>query len=65
LEGKHEGKIPLRKPTHRREDNIRMELREIVWAVMEWMHLAQDMDYWLAVVKRVMNFQVHKRREIS
>jgi hypothetical protein len=29
LVGKPEGKRPLRRPTHRWEDNIRMDLREI------------------------------------
>jgi hypothetical protein len=24
------------------EDNIRMDLREIVWKSVDWMHLAQD-----------------------
>jgi hypothetical protein len=31
--GKHEGKRPLGRPRHRREDNIRMDLREIGWGV--------------------------------
>jgi hypothetical protein len=26
----------------RRENNIRMDLREIGWEVVDWMHLAQD-----------------------
>jgi hypothetical protein len=28
------------------EDNIKMDLREIGWESMEWMHLAQDRDQW-------------------
>jgi hypothetical protein len=28
------------------EDNIRMDLREIGWKGMDWLHLAQDMDQW-------------------
>jgi hypothetical protein len=26
------------------EDNIRMDLREIGWETVDWMHLAQDSD---------------------
>jgi len=33
--GKHEGKRPLRRPRHRWEDNIRMNLREIRWEGMD------------------------------
>ena len=32
---------------------------------MEWRDLAQDRDRWKAVAKAVMNFEVHKMREIS
>jgi len=31
-------------------DDIRMDLREIGWEGMNWMHLAQDRDQWWAVV---------------
>jgi hypothetical protein len=34
--GKPEGKRPLGRPRRRREDNIRMDLREIGWGGMEW-----------------------------
>jgi hypothetical protein len=27
-------------------DNIKMELREIGWGGMDWVHLAQDKDQW-------------------
>jgi hypothetical protein len=27
------------------EDNIRMDLREIVWGIVDWIHLAQDRDH--------------------
>jgi hypothetical protein len=37
------------------EDNIRMDLREIGWEVVEWMHLAQDRDQRRAVVNTEMN----------
>jgi len=35
------------------EDNIRMDLREIWWENVDWMHLAQDRDQWQAVVNTV------------
>jgi hypothetical protein len=35
LMGKPEGKRPLRRPGHRWEDNIRMDLREIGWGGMD------------------------------
>jgi hypothetical protein len=27
------------------EDKIKMDLEEIVWSVVDWIHLAQDRDY--------------------
>jgi hypothetical protein len=40
LVGKLEGKRPLRRSRHRWEDNIRMDLKEIRWEGVDWMHLA-------------------------
>jgi hypothetical protein len=37
--GKPEGKRPLGKPWCRREDNIRMDLREIGWDGVDRTHL--------------------------
>jgi hypothetical protein len=56
LVGKSEGKRPLGRPRHRWED-IRMNLREIGWEGVDWMHLTQDRDQWWALVNMVMNFQ--------
>jgi hypothetical protein len=44
LVGKPERKRPLRRPRRKWEDNIRMDLREIVREVVDWIHLAQDRD---------------------
>jgi hypothetical protein len=52
---KLEGKRPLRRPRHRWEDNIRMDLMEIGWENVDWMHLAQDRDQWQALVNTVGN----------
>jgi hypothetical protein len=35
-----------------------MDLREIGWGGVEWIHLAQDRDHWWAVVNMGMNLQV-------
>jgi hypothetical protein len=36
-------------------DNIKMDLREIGWEDVDWMHLAQDRHQWQALVNMVMN----------
>jgi hypothetical protein len=58
LVGKPEGKRPLVRPTHRWEDNIKMDHREIVWKGVDCIRLAQDMYQWGAVVSMVMNLWV-------
>jgi hypothetical protein len=58
LVGKPEGKRPLGRPRHRWVDNIKMDLSEIGWGVMDSIDLAQDMDQWRALVNMVMNLQV-------
>jgi hypothetical protein len=58
LVGKFEDKRPLRRPGHRLEDNITMDLREIGQVGMDWMHLIQDRDQWWALVNMVMNLWV-------
>jgi len=39
------------------EDNIRMDVREIGWESVNWMHVAQDRDQWRALVN-TMNLDV-------
>jgi hypothetical protein len=58
LVGIPEGKRPLGRPRCIWEDNIRMDLREIGWEGVDWIHLAQDSDHWWAVVNTVMNLRV-------
>jgi hypothetical protein len=53
-----EGKRPLGRPRGRWEDNMRMDLGGIVWAVVDWMNLAQDRDHWRALVNTVINVRV-------
>jgi hypothetical protein len=50
--GKTEAKKPFGRPKGR------MYLREIGWEIVNWMHLAQDMDQWQALVTTVMNIGV-------
>jgi hypothetical protein len=42
LVGKPEGKRPLGRHRRRGEDNIRMDLREMGWEVVDRIHMAQD-----------------------
>jgi hypothetical protein len=58
LVGKSEGKRPLGRTRCRWEDNIRMDVREIEWEVVEGIHLAQDRDQWWVLVNTVMNLRV-------
>ena len=58
LVGKPEGKRPLRRPRHRWENNIKMDLQEVGGCCGDWMELAQDRESWRALVSTVMNFRV-------
>ena len=58
LMGKPEGSRPLGVPRHRREANIKMDLREVGCVDMDWIDLAEDRDRWGAVVNTVMNLLV-------
>jgi hypothetical protein len=51
---KPEGERPDGRSRHRWEDNI-MNLREIGWEGVEWIHMAQERDQWQALVNTVMN----------
>jgi hypothetical protein len=47
-----------RRPRHRWEDNIKMDLKEIRTECMGWIYVAQERDKWWAVVNTVMNLWV-------
>jgi hypothetical protein len=40
------------------KDNIIMYLKEIGWAVMDWIHVAQDRDKQQALVNTVINLRI-------
>jgi hypothetical protein len=40
--GKPEGKTTQGRPRCRWEDNIKMDLREIAWGGMDWIHVDPD-----------------------
>jgi hypothetical protein len=40
------------------EDNIKIDLKEIGWEGVDWMHLTQDRDQWRNLVNTVMNLRV-------
>jgi hypothetical protein len=44
-------------------DNIKMDLGEIGWGVVDWNGLAQDRDRWRALVNSVLNLRVPKNTE--
>jgi hypothetical protein len=58
LVGKPEGKRPLGRPRPRWVDNIKVDLRDIGWAGVDWIDMAQDRDQWRALVNTVLNFRV-------
>jgi hypothetical protein len=58
LVGKPEGKRPLGRPRRRWEDNIRLDLKEVGYGVMDWIGLAQDRDRWRVLVNVVVNLRV-------
>jgi hypothetical protein len=56
--GKSEGKRPIRRPSHRWENGIKMDSSEIGWEDVEWIHQAEDRDQWQAFVNMVTGLQV-------
>ena len=51
------GKRPLGKPRRRWEDNIKINLKEIGINTSNWVDLAQDRDYWRALVNSPLNLR--------
>jgi hypothetical protein len=53
LVGKPEG----RRPRRRWVGNITMDLREIGWDRVDWIHLAQVRDQWRALVSTILSLR--------
>ena len=55
---KLEGKRQLRRPRHRWEGNIKIDLLSIGWAGVDTIDLAEDRHQWQAVVNEVINLWI-------
>jgi hypothetical protein len=58
LVGKPEGKTPLSRPWHKCEDNIKMDIRDVGWVGVDWIHPCQDRDHWCVLGNAVMKLRV-------
>jgi hypothetical protein len=57
LVGKLEGKKPLGRRRRKREDKVKINLREIGWGGVDWIDLVQDMDQWRVPMKTARNLR--------
>jgi hypothetical protein len=53
LVGKPEGT-----PRRRWEDSSSADIKEIGWAIVDWIHLARDRDHWRDLVNTVRSLRV-------
>jgi hypothetical protein len=58
LVGRPKGRRPLGRPRNRWEGNIKIDLREIRFGGLDWIHWAQERDRWWALANTVMNLRV-------
>jgi len=49
-----EGKTPPARPVGKWEDNTEIEFWEVQWESVDWIHVAEDMERWRAVLNTVM-----------
>jgi hypothetical protein len=56
--GSPEGKRPVERHRRRWDDYFRMNLTEVGWDIVDWIHLGQDRDKWLYIVDTVMNLRI-------
>jgi hypothetical protein len=42
-------------------DNIKHDLREIGWDVVDWIDMAQDRDQWRALLNTVLNLRIFNK----
>ena len=64
LSGKHTGKRRLGRPRRRWEDNIRMDLEEIGINAGNWVHSAQNRNYWRALGNAALNLRLPYSMEL-
>ena len=57
LVAKTEGKRLLGRPRHRRQNNTKMDLKQIGLEGMDWIDVAEDRDKWRTDVNTVMNIR--------
>jgi hypothetical protein len=55
--GNPASKIAFWRPTARWRNSTQTELRKIERYFVDWIHLAQDSDWWRAVVNRAVNLK--------
>jgi hypothetical protein len=58
LVGRPQGRRQLGRPRRSWEDNMKIDLGKIWFGDVDWIHLAQDMDKWQALVNNVMSLRV-------
>jgi hypothetical protein len=58
LLGKPEEQRPIRRPKHRWEDNIKIDLQGVECGGTNWIELAQNRDRWRALVNAVIKLRV-------
>jgi hypothetical protein len=58
LFGRPVGKIPVRIPGLRKEDNIKLNFRKVWLEGVDWVHLAQGKDRWWAFLRMIMNLRL-------
>jgi hypothetical protein len=63
LARKSQGKQPLERPKRRWEENIKIDLNEKVWELVDWTQVAPCRNRWRALVCTVMNLQVPYKRK--
>jgi hypothetical protein len=56
--GKLEGKLPLRIPRNKCEDNIKRYLQKVEFGGKDWIDLAKDMGRWRVLVNTLMSLGV-------
>jgi hypothetical protein len=62
--GETEGKRSLGRLRRRWEDGLKIDFRQTGWDSMEWIHLAQDSDWWLVLVNIVRKLRTVEARII-